>query len=132
MESTNGYSSPKTSSYSSFSSPKSSSYESSKVSAPLVETARNLSSFSESYNSTRESSNNSRINIVTEPSSKNSLNNFRDLLTNYLELEEQIEMAQTTLEQLNEEKRVLEEQIANDPRFETFSEMFDSIKGTRK
>ena len=109
MGSTSGYSSPKTSSVSSFSSPKSSSYESSKVSAPAV------SPKSSSYES-----------------SKTNLNNFRDLLTSYLELSEQIELATANLEQLQAKKRVLEEKIANDPEYEKFATLFNSMKGPRK
>lgn len=127
MGSMSSYSSPKTSSYSSFSSsPKSSSYESSKVSASAVAPKPSISSSSEVEIHRAFSS------IETKTSSKSSLNDFRDLLTSYLEIEEKIEATNMKLERLNAEKRVLEEKIANDPKFETFSEMFNSIKGAKK
>lgn len=136
MGSMSSYSSPKTSLYSSFnSSPKSSSYESSKVYA-FSESPKSSSSASSIVSSseveTKKVTKRVDNGIVRETSPKSSLNDFRDLLTSYLELEEQIEVANMTLNRLNAEKRVLEEKIANDPKFETFSEMFNSIKGAKK
>lgn len=107
-----GYVSPKASSVSSFSSPKSSSYSSSKVSS-----GRSISD-----------------DILTMPtaSPKNNLNAFRDLLTSYLGITEQIELATANLQQLQEKKRVLEEKIASDPEYEKFANLFSSMKGPRK
>ncbi|MBE6159564.1 MAG: hypothetical protein E7157_00740 [Lactobacillales bacterium] len=140
MGSMSSYSSPKTSSYSSFSSsPKSSSYESSKVSVSAVTPKSSSYESSKVSASTVETKTNSSVSPIVssvaetnKTTSKSSLNDFRDLLTSYLELEEKIEATNMTLERLNAEKRVLEEKIANDPKFETFSEMFNSIKGAKK
>ena len=133
MGSTSGYSSPKTSSVSSFSSPKSSSYESSKVSAPAV------SPKSSSYESSKVSTPIVEHRVVSRnfgndisDSTKTNLNNFRDLLTSYLELSEQIELATANLEQLQVKKRVLEEKIANDPEYEKFATLFNSMKDPRE
>ena len=113
MGGTNGYSSPKTSLFSSLSSPKSSSYESSKVEHRTV--SRNFGA-----------------DIIETPKKTSSLNEFRDILTSYLELSEQIEVASANLEQLKVKRRVLEEKIANDPQYEKFAELFNSMKGLRK
>lgn len=134
MGSISGYSSPKTSSASSFSSPKSNSYESSKVSAPTV------SPKSSSYESSKVSTPTVEHRVVSrnfgndipQESTKTNLNNFRDLLTSYLELSEQIELATANLQQLQEKKRILEEKIASDPEYEKFANLFNSMKGPRK
>ena len=134
MGSTSSYSSPKTSSVSSFNSPKSSSYESSKVSAPAV------SPKSSSYESSKVSTpvvehrvvSRNFGNDISLESTRANLNSFRDLLTSYLELSEQIELATANLEQLQAKKRVLEEKIASDPEYERFASLFNSMKGPRK
>lgn len=134
MGSISSYSSPKTSSISSFSSPKSSSYESSKVSTPSV------SPKSSSYESSKVSipAVEHRVvsrdfsNDIPKESTKINLNDFRDLLTSYLEITEQIELATINLEKLQEKKRVLEEKIANRPEYEKFANLLDSMKGLRK
>lgn len=127
-----GYVSPKTSSVSSFSSPKSSSYESSKVSL--------ISPKSSSYESSKVSEptpihrvvSRNFGNDIPQQSTKTNLNDFRDLLTRYLELSEKIDEATANLAQLEADRRILEEKIASNPEYEKFASLFNSMKGPRK
>lgn len=127
-----GYVSTKTSSVSSFSSPKSSSYESSKVSS--------ISPKSSSYESSKVSEpipmhrvvRRNFGNDIPQQSAKTNLNDFRDLLTRYLELSEKIDEATANLAQLEADRRILEEKIANNPEYEKFASLFNSMKGPRK
>lgn len=115
-----GYVSPKASSVSSFSVPKASSFSSPKsnsYSSSKVSQGRNI---------------NDNIFGIPSTSPKNNLSAFRDLLINYLEINEQIELATANLQQLQEKKRILEEKIANDPEYEKFATLFNSMKGPRK
>lgn len=122
---TSSYSSPKFSAP--VVSPKASSYESSKFSAPVV------SPKASSYESSKFSAPSVESRVVsktlTKGSTKTSLNNFRDLLTDYLDICAQVELVTTNLEQLQAKKRVLEEKITNDPDYEKFATLFNSMKG---
>jgi len=115
-----GYVSPKASSVSSFSFPKSSSFSSPKsnsYSSSKVNQGRNI---------------NDDIFGTHSTSPKNNLNAFRDLLTSYLEINEQIELTTANLQELNRKKRILEEKIASNPEYEIFATLFNSMKGPRK
>lgn len=121
MGSFSDYSSPKTSYESSFSvprSPKSSSYESSKVSDTSI--TRLMGS--------EESDVNLDSSIL---SSKSELNSISELITSYLSINEQIETATTLLAELQHQKVILEQKIANTPGFSKLATMFDSINNSK-
>ena len=67
-----------------------------------------------------------------KPTLRNGLDSFRNLLTSYLEVSEQIEFVTGKLEQLKKQKENLEAQIANDPQYEKIANLINSMKGPRK
>jgi len=61
-----------------------------------------------------------------------SINSFRNMLTDYLDVCAKIETTTADLNRLNEEKRTLETKIATNPEYEKFSDLFVSIGRSRK
>ena len=121
MGSSNGYSSPKTSSSSSSS--KTSSYESSKVSPVSSKASSYESSKSSSYDSSKTSSARSNSNRKSKTSGKSELNKIQNLMNKYFEVSQEIEETEADLEALKEKREEIKKQILECPNADKFFEM---------
>ena len=121
MGSSNGYSSPKTSSSSSSS--KASSYESSKVRPVSSKASSYESSKSSSYDSSKTSSARSDSNRKSKTAGKSELNKIKNLMDKYFEVSQEIEEAEADLEALKEKREEIKKQILECPNADKFFEM---------